>query len=114
MDGGIDRELDGGGMDMYPDQTRTALTGFDQAVFRCEAKLQSLIGEIAGLDSQLGTDMFSATFATQYQPFVDGLVPQVNELNKSGRDYAANGFTCVNQYVQQDAANKATLQNSGN
>jgi hypothetical protein len=114
VDGGIDRELDGGGMDMYPDQARAAINGFDQAVFRIEAKFKSLLGEIAGLDSQLGTDRFSADFAVQYQPFVDQLVPQVNELNKSGRDYAGSGHTIVNAYVQQDKENKATIQNAGN
>lgn len=111
MPEGIDR--DGGGIDMHPDQAKAAITGLDQAAVACGDQITRRINDIAGLDSQLGTDLFGASFAMQYQPFVDELVPQVHELNLSVRDFANNGQLCAAEYVRQDQENRSTVQGSG-
>jgi hypothetical protein len=105
---GID--VDGGGMDMYPAETRTAITGFGSVARAIAATFEENLGVVAGLDSQLGQGTLGARAYMQYQPFVDQVVPQIRELNGACPGYADSGMTCVDRYEEQDRINQQNLQ----
>lgn len=110
---GID--IDGGGLDMFPEQARPGIEALVKVAADIRAMLDRRITEIAGLDNQLGKGQAGARFYLSYQPFVDAVIPQMRELIASTEAHGANGLACVDQYVQQDLENRGIVQsvNSG-
>lgn len=105
---GIDR--DGGGIDMYPAQARTAIAALQKVATDIRATFEQRLREVTGLDSQLGNGQAGAAFYLKYQPFVDQVIPQLRELITSTEGHGANGISCVSQYVRQDMENRGVIQ----
>lgn len=106
---GID--IDGGGIDMFPDQAGAAIAAFQKVAADIQSMLDRRITQIAGLDSQLGKGQAGARFGMSYQPFVDQVVPQLRELVTATQGHGDNGMTCVSQYVRQDMVNRGIVEN---
>lgn len=107
MDGGID--VDGGGIDIYPEPARAAITEFKSVAAAIATTFEKNLGTVAGLDSQLGKGTLGAIAYQQYQPVVDKVVPMLRDLNTGSKDYADGGLKCVDRLVEQDRVNKGNL-----
>lgn len=114
MPEGID--VDGGGIDMFPDETKTAINALKAAIQTVGTTFETNLGTIAGLDSQLGGGgafrggTLGAVAYMQYQPAVDAIVPQVRTLITQSVSYGDDGLRCVDKYVNQDKTNKGIIQ----
>jgi len=105
-------DLGGDGLDMYPEETRTIASAIGQEGGTLHAAFDGKIGEIGALDSQLGNGPLGENAARQYNPFVDAVRGQMDQLKPLIKKKAENGELCVDKYVEQDQINKQNLQNS--
>lgn len=105
---GID--TDGGGIDLYPEQARAAITEMKTVATAIGETFESRLGQVAQLDSQLGKGTLGAQAYMQYQPAVDEAVPQIRELNTAAPAYADGGLRCVDTLVTQDQVNQQNLE----
>ncbi|OLR95292.1 hypothetical protein [Actinokineospora bangkokensis] len=97
---GIDR--DGGGIDMFPDLTEAAVDAIGQAGSALDAQWRGKLGEIAGLDSQLGNGPMGVAVAGQYNPSVDQITAGMDQTRDAVTQSVDLGHRCVGIYVQAD------------
>lgn len=107
---GID--ADGGGIDIYPDLTRTVVSSMGQEGNTIHEAWNRVLGEIAGLDSQLGKGPLGAKAYSEYQPFVDAVRKQMDDMKPSLDEKVRNGDACVDIYVAEDQKTKQAIENT--
>lgn len=108
MAGGID--INGGGIDMYPEPTRAAITEFGAATAAIHANFDRRIGEIAALDGQLGKGRLGEQAARQYNPFMDQVRGEMDRLRPIAEQRTRDGLEVVDQYVRQDLENRELIR----
>jgi hypothetical protein len=105
-------DLGGDGLDMYPEETRTVASAIGTEGAAIHAAFDARIGEIGALDSQLGNGPLGENAARQYNPFVDSVRGQMDQMKPQIQKKAENGELCVDKYVEQDQINKQNIHNS--
>jgi hypothetical protein len=104
---GID--ADGGGIDIYPDLTKGVVSAMGQEGNNIHDTWNRKLGEIAGLDSQLGKGPLGAKAYSEYQPFVDAVRKQMDDMKPPLDEKVRNGNACVDIYVAEDAKTKQAI-----
>lgn len=105
---GIDR--DGGGIDMFPDLTTGVVTQLGKAGEKVETAWRARLGEIAGLDGQLGNGPLGVLIAEEYNPAAEEIVRGMDDTRASVVESVDVGHRCVGIYVETD---QRSAQNFG-
>jgi hypothetical protein len=105
---GID--LDGAGVDMWPDETTKVVEAIGAAATDFRAAWLGKLGEIAALDSQLGQGPLGRTFAKDYIPAVKQIVDGLDELGRRVEDRVRFGNYAVNEYILNEQNNAQRFQ----
>lgn len=94
--------LDGAGIDMFPGETSSVVTGIGEAGTRFREGWLGMLGAIAALDSQLGNGPLGRVFAADYIPSVRQIVEALDELGRRLEERVRFGHYAVNEYVTTD------------
>jgi hypothetical protein len=105
---GID--LNGGGVDMFPSATSSAMASLGAAGAGFRAEWLGKLGEIAAIDSQLGKGPLGRPFARQYIDAVKQIVDGLDELGRRIETRVDFGNRCVREYVATDQENARIMR----
>lgn len=109
MADGID--VNGGGIDMYPDATSAAIAGLAKAAADFRQAWLGRLTLINGLDSQLGNGPLGQQFAPNYNNTVRQIVDGIDELGRRIEERVAFGDFAVKEYVAADQDNAQRFDN---
>jgi hypothetical protein len=103
MADGVD--VDGGGIDMYPDATNAALAALAGVAASFRQAWLGKLTTINGLDSQLGKGPMGRAFAPDYNASIQSIVDALDELGGRVEERVRLGTAAVGEYIKADQDN---------
>ena len=108
---GID--LNGAGIDMFPDQADALVTAIGTAQTTLDGAWQPALGQIMTLSGQLGNGPMGRALAQQYNPAEKTIVDGMTELKRRVDELVADGHKAVQDYIRTDQIQSQRLKVDG-